>query len=327
MKTAIITGITGQDGAYLSKYLLELNYKVIGITRSYSAANIQNLNYLRIKEDIELVECDMYDLSSILSLLKKYQPNHFYNLAAQSSVGISFEQPISTLKYNTESVLNILEAIRLSDKNIRFYQACSSEMYGSVKKLPVTLESSLNPVSPYAISKATAYWLVDMYRNAYGLFAVNGVLFNHESVLRTKNFFVKKVILESIQVAHGLRKNLIVGNIDVKRDFGYSPEYIKAMYLTLMSSKPSNYIVCSGKSISLREIIMYVFEKLNILKEKLIVDNNLFRPAEIENLYGDNTLTKKELGWNYDLNFFQVLDILIAEELNNFKQNEGSNNS
>ena len=179
MQTAIITGITGQDGAYLSKYLLALNFKVIGITRSYSAANIENLSYLGIKNKVELVECDMYDLSSILNLLKKYKPNHFYNLAAQSSVGISFLQPISTLKYNIESVLNILEAIRLCDASIRFYQACSSEMYGSINKLPVTLESSLNPVSPYAISKATAYWLVDMYRKAYNLFAVNGVLFNH----------------------------------------------------------------------------------------------------------------------------------------------------
>lgn len=317
MKTAIITGITGQDGAYLCKYLLSLDYKVIGITRSYKAANIQNLFYLGIKEKVEIVECDMYDLSSIINLLNKYQPDHFYNLAAQSSVAISFEQPISTLKYNIESVQNILEAIRINNSNIRFYQACSSEMYGSINKLPVTLESALNPISPYAISKATAYWLVDMYRKAYGLFAVNGVLFNHESYLRTKNFFVKKVIIESIEIANGQRENLKVGNVEIKRDFGYSPEYIKAMYLTLMNSKPSNYIVCSGSSVSLREIILYVFEKLNISKEKLIIDSRLFRPAEISDLYGDNTITKQELGWEYNLDFFQVLDILIAEELNN----------
>lgn len=327
MRTAIITGITGQDGAYLSKYLLSLDYKVIGITRSYTAANIQNLIYLGIKEKVEIVECDMYDLSSIINLLKKYQPVHFYNLAAQSSVGISFEQPISTLKYNIESVQNILEAIRLTNPNIRFYQACSSEMYGSVKKLPVTLESALNPISPYAISKATAYWLVDMYRKAYGLYAVNGVLFNHESYLRTKNFFVKKVIIESIEIANGQRENLKVGNVEIKRDFGYSPEYIKAMYLTLINSKPSNYIVCSGSSISLREIILYVFEKLKISKEKLIIDSSLFRPAEISDLYGDNTITKQELGWEYNLDFFQVLDILIVEEVNNSKLNENSNST
>lgn len=317
MRTAIITGITGQDGSYLSKYLINLDYKVIGITRSYSGAKIHNLKYLGISDKIELVECDMYDLASVINLIKKYEPDHFYNLAAQSSVGVSFEQPISTIKYNIESVINILEAIRLVNNKIKFYQASSSEMYGSVTQLPVTLQTVLNPVSPYAISKATSYWLVDMYRNAYGLFAVNGVLFNHESVLRTNNFFVKKIISESIEVMNGKREYIKVGNIEIKRDFGYSPEYVKAMYLALSHSCPNNYIVCSGKSIALKDIVLYVFQRLNISESKLIIDDTLFRPAEIADLYGDNSLTKMELGWEYDLDFFDVLDIIISEELKN----------
>lgn len=314
-KTAIITGITGQDGAYLSELLLSKNYQVIGITRSYNHSNLDNLRYLKIEKKIKLIECDLTDITSIISLIKKSKPNEIYNLAAQSSVSLSFEQPIGTILFSAISVLHLLESIRIVDTGIRFYQASSSEMFGKVTKLPVKEDSPMHPLSPYAISKATAFWSVINYRESYGLFACNGILFNHESHLRTDNFFVKKVIQNSIEIAKGKLDNLTVGQIDLKRDFGYAPEYVKAMWLMLQHSSPDDYSICSGSSVSLREIIHYVFKKLNIPLHKLKIDKTLFRPIDIKNIYGDNSRAKKMLGWKYEMSFFEVLDRLIEEEM------------
>jgi len=314
-RTAIITGISGQDGAYLSELLLSKDYQVIGIVRSYTSSTLNNLKYLGIDKKIKLIECDLTDITSILSLIKKNKPHEIYNLAAQSSVGLSFEQPFGTILFSATSVLNFLESIRITDKGIRFYQASSSEMFGKVTKLPVKEDSPMHPLSPYAISKATAFWSVINYRESYGLFGCNGILFNHESYLRTDTFFVKKVIQNSIEIAKGKLDRLTVGQIDLKRDFGYAPEYVKAMWLMLQHSNPDDYSICSGSSVSLREIIHYVFKKLSIPLDKLIIDETLFRPIDIMNIYGDNSKAKKILGWNYELNFFQVLDILIEEEM------------
>lgn len=315
MKTAIITGVTGQDGAYLSALLLEKNYMVIGVVRSYNRANLHSLKYLKIDNKVKLVECDLTDITAIMGLIQKYKPTEIYNLAAQSSVGLSFEQPIGTIMFNTMSVLNLLEGIRMLDKNIHFYQASSSEMFGRLSDLPVKENSPMHPLSPYAISKATAFWSVVNYRESYGLFACNGILFNHESYLRTENFFIKKVIQNSIEITQGKRKVLTVGEIDLKRDFGYAPEYVKAMWLMLQHSKPDDYSICSGSSVSLREIIYYIFQKLNISIDKLNIDGSLFRPVDIRDIYGDNSKAKKILGWRYDLSFFQVLDLIIDEEI------------
>jgi len=321
MKTALITGITGQDGAYLSELLLNNGYSVIGITRSYNNSNLSKLKYLHIHDQVKLEECDLADIPSIISLIKKYKPLEIYNLAAQSSVGLSFEQPIGTITFNSISVLNLLESIRIVDKNIRFYQASSSEMFGKVINLPITEESPMHPLSPYAISKATAYWSVINYRESYGLFACNGILFNHESYLRTENFFVKKVIKNSIKIKKGLLQVLKVGNIDLKRDFGYAPEYVKAMWLSLQHNIADDYLICSGNSISLREIIYYVFDKLEIHRDRLVSDEDLFRPTDIVDIYGDNAKAKKNLNWTYNLHFFEILDRLIEEELTNFNTN------
>ncbi|GIZ07428.1 GDP-mannose 4,6-dehydratase [Flavobacterium sp. UMI-01] len=314
-KTALITGITGQDGAYLSKLLCEKGYKIIGITRSHHVDNLEKLKKLQIADEVIIEECDLIDLSSIIKLIDKYKPDEIYNLAAQSSVGVSFKQPIGTINFNIISVLNLLEAIRMIKPTIRFYQASSSEMYGKVTNLPVTINTPMHPLSPYAISKASAHWIVVNYRESYGLHACNGVLFNHESVLRDNTFFVKKVIHETVNNHHDPNWVLKVGNIDIKRDFGYSPNYVEAMWLMLQTDNPDDFIICSGKSISLRSIIEYTFAKLNVSLERLIIDSNFMRPTDIEDIYGDNTPAKTKLNWEYELNFFDVLDTLIDEEM------------
>lgn len=313
MKTALITGITGQDGPYLAKLLLEKGYAVVGITRSY-LSNISNLKYLNIHDKVTLEECDLGDLPFVVRILEKYKPSEIYNLSAQSSVGLSFQQPISTIQFNINSVLNLLEAIRIVNNKMKFYQASSSEMFGKVEKLPITLSTPMHPLSPYAISKASSHWTVVNFRESFDLFACNGVLFNHESFLRPKSFFVKKVITESLKIKAGLSNKLKVGNIDVKRDFGFAPRYVEAMWLMLQQDKPQDFIICSGKSISLRGIIEHVFQKLDLPMSKLEIDHSLYRPIDIDDIYGDNSDARAILKWSYDNEFKEVIDVLIKEE-------------
>lgn len=317
-KTALITGITGQDGAYLSKILLSFNYKVCGLTRGASSESLNGLKYLGISDEVTLIPCDLLDISQLIKIIQQTSPTEIYNLAAQSSVSLSFQQPIGTFQFNTLSVFNLLEAIKLIDPSIRFYQASSSEMYGRVNNLPITESSVLHPLSPYAISKAAAHFTCIHYRESYNLHINCGILFNHESFLRQSSFFVKKVIQESISISRGKSKVLKVGNIDVCRDFGYAPKYVEAMYLMLQKDQPADYLICSGKTISLREIIYYIFNQLNIPRHCCQIDSKLYRPAEIENMFGDNTKAKLDLGWKYDLSMYQTLDLLLAEELRNF---------
>lgn len=319
MKTAFITGITGQDGAYLAQLLIPENYKVIGLTRSYNNFNNAGCKYLKIDDQIKIEECDLLDFSSIIKLLLKYKPDEFYNLAAQSSVSVSFEQPIGTINYNAQSVLNILESVRLLKLDTRVYQASSSEMYGLVKDLPVNPDTPMHPLSPYAISKATGYWTGVNYRESYNVHCVNGVLFNHESYLRSPNFFVKKVIKTSLDIRYKAATQLYLGNLDVKRDFGYAPDYVRAMWLSLQHPKADDYIICSGTSIYLRDIVNYVFDYLSISISNLVEDQTLFRPTDIVNIYGDNSKAKTLLNWEYNKSFFEVLDILIEEESKNYK--------
>lgn len=318
-KTAIITGISGQDGAYLSKLLLTHDYNIVGLVRSHTGSDLQGLRYLGILDKVKIEECDLADFSQVIRILEKYRPDEIYNLAAQSSVSLSFKQPIGTFSFNTISVFNLLEAIKMVNEKIKFYQASSSEMFGSIKHLPITEDMEFHPKSPYAISKAAAHWTCVNYKESYGMFVCCGILFNHESYLRNKNFFVKKVLAESIEIAHGKKEFLEVGNIDIRRDFGYAPSYVEAMYLMMQQAVPANYLVCSGQSVSLRYIIEYIFEKLNIQKDKIKISPELYRPAEIEDIYGNPGKTRTELGWNYDLSTEDLLDRLLEEELKNTK--------
>jgi GDPmannose 4,6-dehydratase len=315
LKKAIITGISGQDGVYLARLLLDKGYEVVGIVRSCTTSSLSNLQYLHIESKVKIVRSDLGNLVAVINLIKEYQPNEVYNLSAQSSVSASFKDPIGAITYNTISVLNLLEAIKLVDNRVKFYQASSSDMFGNIDDLPITINTQMKPISPYAVSKASSHWSVVCYRESYSLFAVSGILFNHESKLRTNNFFIKKVISDSVDISLGIKDVLYVGNINIKRDFGYAPKYVEAMWLMLQQDTPKDYLICSGRSIKLRDIVEYVFDELNIPKEKIVVDDMLYRPTEIYDIYGDNSLAKNELQWSYDMNFFDVLKKLIEHEV------------
>lgn len=311
---ALITGANGQDGSYLAKLLLAKGYTVIAVFRS-KLSSIENHQLLGIDKQVVYVEADLTNLESVVELLTRHRPAEIYNLAAQSSVSRSFQAPINTISYNVVSLLNILEAVRCVDRTVRIYHASSSEMYGNVDQLPITLGTQMRPASPYAVSKASGFWAISSYREAYGLNVASGVLFNHESVLRPRTFFVKKVVADSVQIFLGKQHHLEVGNIDVRRDFGYAPEYVKAMWLMLQQSCPKDHIICSGKSILLRDIVKYVFSKLSISEDRIVVNRELVRPTDIDDIYGNNASAREDLGWQYSVNFFDIVDEMLAYEL------------
>ena len=315
MKTAIITGITGQDGTYLAKFLLSKNYRIIGTIRSYRSLNTNNFTYLKIENKIIFEELDLRDMANLIRIVKKYNPDEIYNLAAQSSVGLSYEQPIGTFSFNTISVCNLLECIRLFTPHTKLYQASSSEMYGQVNSMPIRLDTPMHPISPYGVSKMASHFMVTTYRESYDIFASNGISFNHESFLRSSDFFIKKVIKTSIAIKNRKMEYLVVGNLDVKRDFGYAPQYVEAMWKMLQLDKAEDFIICSGKPILLRDIVEYIFDKMSLDKKNIIEDKNLFRPNEIKSIYGDCSKTKDILNWKYNHSFFYILDLLIEEEM------------
>lgn len=314
MKTAIISGISGQDGAYLAKYLVGKDYKVHGLVRSNQGDGLWRLKFLGIADKIELLECDLTDMSQILRLMQAIEPDEVYHLAAQSSVSSSFSQPIATVNYNVLSTLNLLETIRLSKQKLKFYQASSSEMFGEVNQLPINENNVINPQSPYAISKATGFWMARNYRKAYKLYTTSGILFNHESALRQNSFVIKKIIRTAIDIQEGKADNLSLGNIDVRRDFGYAPAYVEAMWLMMQQEEPDDFIICSGFSSSIREIVERVFYVLDIPLSSLSTEQSLYRPAEISENYGNPEKAKKILNWSYNWSMHELIDQLIKDE-------------
>ncbi len=318
LKKAIIIGISGQDGAYLSKLLLEQGYKVIGLTRKLSDSPFSNLRYLNVLSEIEMIELATNDAHSIEQILAIYKPDEVYNLGAQSSVGQSFVDPINTVNYNILSVLHWLEGIKKLQLHTRFYQASSSEMFGNVRSTDLPLSESLlfHPASPYGVSKAAAHWLAVNYREANGIFSACGILFNHESALRGPNYVVKKIINSAIKIKLGLKKDPIyVGNTAIKRDWGYAPKYVDAMWKILQHSSAEDFLICSGNEMSLTDLIQLVMLNLDLEAEQHIkVDSNLFRPVDLEVIYGDNTKAKKILNWEYNLTNKGLIDLLIADE-------------
>jgi GDPmannose 4,6-dehydratase len=318
MKTAIISGVTGQDGAYLARLLLDKGYKVVGLIRSLTGSNTYRLEYLDVLDKVTLLECDLQDLSQVIKVISSVQPQEFYNLAAQSSVSLSFQQPIGTIQFNINSVVNILETIRLIDPSIRFYQASSSEMFGKIEELPITEGSKLHPLSPYAISKVAAHHTTINYRESYGLYACCGILFNHESYLRGENFIIKKALTGAFDILAGKKEFIEFGNLDVKRDFGFSKKYVEAMWLMLQQEKPDDFVICSGQSVYLHDVVKYVFKKVGIPASAIRISKAYFRPTDIVDIYGSSEKAHRLLGWDYNTDFFGILDILIEEERINY---------
>lgn len=317
-KKAIIIGITGQDGAYLAQLLLQKGYKVFGITRDILDYDDKKLNYLGINKEVEIIELSSLDKDRVIKVLKKINPDEIYNLASQSSVGYSFVDPFSTLNFNILSVLNWLYAIKATNSKIKFYQASSSEMFGNVPIEDLPLKESLlfHPASPYGISKAAAHWLVVNYRESNKIFASCGILFNHESPLRGENYVVKKVINTAIKIKKGLHKGpLVLGNLEVRRDWGYAPEYVKAMWLILQQKTPGDFLICSGNVMALKDLVNAVFDSLGLDTSKhLQQDPALLRPVDLEIIYGDNTKAKEQLGWDYNISNEELIQKLISEE-------------
>lgn len=316
IKSVFISGINGQDGSYLAEFLYGLGFEVHGSLRS-SQSSLFNLKYLNLLAKLKLYIVDLENFNELSDLLDKVKPKFIFNLAAQSSVEFSFREPYNTLRPNVIILLNFLEYLR-KNPSIKLYHSSSSEMYGNPVSLPIRETHDFNPISPYGLSKSIGYQAIILYRELYKLFIVNGIMFNHESFLRNDQFFVKKVIKQSIRIKFGLQKHLVVGNLDIKRDFGFTKDYVVMMYQALNVIKPDDYIFSSGSSVSLREIVYYVFDKLEISLDKLEVSNAYFRPNEILDIYGDNTKAKNILNFDYSKSIWDLLDILIDEELQTY---------
>ena len=329
---ALIIGVTGQDGAYLSKHLLEKGYKVYGTARRSSTDSYFRLDYLGISNDVEIIDFDLLESSNIQRTIKKIKPNEIYNLGAQSFVPTSFELPILTTDINALGVVRILDAILNIDKSIKFYQASTSEMFGKVTSTPQNELTRFYPRSPYAASKVFSHYITINYRESYDLFACSGILFNHESPLRGEEFVTKKIARSLVEIKNGLRDHMLIGNIDVKRDWGYAGDYVDAMWRMLNSKSAKDYVISSEKTHSVRNFIDKTTEILNLKCEwqgegidaKLIntetnkiivkVDKAFFRPAEVDLLLGDSTLAKKDLNWKPKVTFDQLIEMMVKYE-------------
>lgn len=313
-KKALITGITGQDGSYLSEYLIGLGYEVHGIVRRLSVAENQNSRLEQISEKVNLHYGDLQDTFSLQRIVSEVKPDEFYNLGAMSHVRISFDIPAYTIQTNAIGVLNVLEIVRNSSPKTKIYQASSSEMFGnSVDEDGVQrLTTPMNPVSPYGCSKVLGYNLVRHYRNAYGLFSSNGILFNHESPRRGSNFVTNKVVKTAVEIKKGLKEKLVLGNLDSFRDWGHSKDYVRAMHSILNHDKPDDFIVATGITKSVRELCEYVFQRLEMdYKEYVVQDSKFIRPEELKYLKGDSSKARQVLGWKPEYTFESMLDEMI----------------
>lgn len=317
-KKAFITGIGGQDGSYLAEYLLDLGYEVHGIIRRNSTPEHQQSRIESVRGNIHVYYGDLLDQGSVEHLLDKVQPDEIYNLAAQSHVRISYDIPQFTAQTNAVGVLNVLEAFRRSCPDAKFYQASSSEMFGSAVDVDGYQRETtpMNPVSPYGCTKVFGYNIVRNYRNAYKLYASNGILFNHESPRRGSNFVTNKVVKAAVSIKLGLEDKLELGNMDAYRDWGHSKDYIKAMHLILQQDKPGDWVVATGETRSVRDMCEYVFSKLGLDYSKYVVQNSKFlRPEELPYLKGDST-KMRELGWKPEYTFESMMDEMIEHWTN-----------
>lgn len=298
-RTALICGVSGQDGSYLAQLLLKRGYIVYGTSRDVQGSSFLNHQKLGIKDNIQYLSMIPEDFRSVLVALRKSNPDEIYYLAGQSSVGLSFEQPAETIQSITLGTLNILEGCRMMDKAMKLYHAGSGECFGDTHGVPANEDTAFHPMSPYAVAKTSAYWLVNNYRDAYGLFACTGILFNHESSLRPERFVTQKIIRAVKRISEGSKEALKLGRLDIARDWGWAPEYVEAMWLMLQQNTPEDYVIATGKTITLEDFVRAAFDQAGLnWKEYVIQDPVLFRPADLAVGSADCGKAQKELGWH-----------------------------
>lgn len=313
---ALICGISGQDGTYLAKLLLAKGYSVVGSSRDAQVTNFANLSKLGIRDDVQLESMALHDFRSVLQLIHRIRPDEIYNLSGQSSVGLSFDQPVETLNSITNGTVNLLESIRFLDRPVRFYNAGSSECYGDTLEAGANEDSRFNPRSPYAVAKAAAYWLVANYREAYGLHASTGVLFNHESPIRPERFVTRKIVATACRIFRGSTEKLKLGNVQIRRDWGWAPEYVDAMWRILQCKVPGDFVIATGTSNSLEEFVSETFSVLNLdWREHTVTSEALLRPTDISEGRGDPRKAQEILGWKAHSRMKDVVAKMIQAEL------------
>ena len=311
--TALITGITGQDGSYLAELLLAQGYQVVGLLRRTSTTSIERIGH--IQDRLTLVSGDLTDEVSLINLLREYRPREVYNLAAQSFVQVSWSQPVLTGETTALGVTRLLDAIRIVDPEIRFYQASSSEMFGRVRQVPQDEATPFYPRSPYGVAKVYGHWITVNYRESYGLFAASGILFNHESPRRGLEFVTRKVTHGAARIAAGLQDELRLGNLDARRDWGYAGDYVRAMAAMLQRDEPRDYVIATGQTHSVRELCEVAFGALGLSwEDHVVTDPSLLRPAEVDLLVGDATRAEHELGWRADVDFYRLIEMMVAAD-------------
>ena len=320
-RTALITGITGQDGAYLARLLLEKGYRVFGTYRRLSTPNYWRLHYLGVFDKISLIPADLTDLSSLYRAVETAQPDEVYNLAAQSFVSLSFEQPVGDFMTTGLGVARLLEVVRTTNRSIRFYQASTSELYGRGAGGMQNEQTVFHPSSPYAAAKLYGYWITRYYREHHGIFACNGILFNHESPLRGLEFVTRKITNTVAKIKLGLVKELVMGNLEARRDWGYAPEFVNAMWLMLQQDSPDDYVVATGEAHSVAEFVERAFQAAGLgWRDHVRTDSRFLRPIDVDYLCGDAGLARTRLGWRPMVKFDRLVEIMVQEDIERWQR-------
>ena len=319
-KNALITGITGQDGAYLAKFLIEKGYNVYGFLARRGSDTLWRLRYLNILDEVKIIDGDLLDLSSLIRALETSKAEEVYNLAAQSFVGTSWQQPVLTTQVTGFSVVNVLEAIRIVNNKIKFYQASTSEMFGKTSETIQCEDTVFHPRSPYGVAKMFGHYITINYRESFNIFGCAGILFNHESPIRGIEFVTRKVTDAVARIKYGKQKKLYLGNIDAQRDWGYAKDYIEAMWLMLQQDKPDDYVVATGKTFSVREMCETAFSYVGLnYKDYVEIDPKLYRPAEVERLLGNPKKAKEKLGWEAKTSMKELIELMVEADLERVK--------
>jgi GDPmannose 4,6-dehydratase len=313
-RRALITGITGQDGSYLAEFLLEKKYDVIGMVRRSSTINFERINH--IQDRLTLVSGDLLDQVSMIDILEQHRPDEVYNLAAQSFVQTSWSQPVFTGETTALGVTRLLDAIRLVDPGIRFYQASTSEMFGKVHEVPQNENTPFYPRSPYGVAKVYGHWITVNYRESYGLYAVSGICFNHESPRRGREFVTRKIVRAAARIKLGLEHELRLGNLDARRDWGYTPDYVRGMWMMLQQEQPENFVLATGRTHTVQRFVELAFQAVDLdYKLYIVQDPLLMRPADVDLLVGDASKAREKLGWEPTITFEEMVKLLVDAEL------------